>query len=149
MRKENILHALRVNRSIVRRRISFDIADIDVTLTRISKAITDELDVSVLLKQIIATVHLLLMTDDIEDSRYQKWVSYLQDRFNYIGITDEEDIVLTHIMSGVFEYALDVRRYGVKETTYSFIVDRLSTTLQNCYPKTNMIFDKKWRKLYA
>jgi hypothetical protein len=114
-----------------------------------SNKIYDEVTIAVLLKQIIGTIYVLLLTDDTEDSRYNKWVCYLHDRFNYLGVTDVDDIVLTHIMSAVFEYALDVKRYGVNETTYSFIIDRLLTTLQNCYPKTNMIFDKKWRKPYA
>lgn len=129
--------------------MTFSIAESDIALTNMSNKKYEEITVSVLLKQILGTMYVLLMTDDTDDSRYNKWVCYLQDRFNYLGLTDVDEVVLTHIMSGVFEYALDVNRYGVHETTYSFIVDRLLTTLQNCYPKTNMIFDKKWRKLYA
>jgi hypothetical protein len=129
--------------------MTFSIAEIDIALTNMANKKYEEITISVLLKQILGTVYVLLMTDESEDIRYSKWVSYLQDRFNYLGLTDADEMVLTHIMSGVFEYALDVNRYGIHETTYSFIVDRLLTTLQNCYPKTNKVFDKKWRKLYA
>ncbi len=149
MKKTSIIYSLRANRSVLKPWLTFSMSEIDNTLTNISNKKCDEITVPVILKQIIVTTYILLMTDDIEDIRYDKWVSYLHDRFNYIGSTDTDHIVLTHIMSGVFEYALDVKRYGVHETTYSFIVDRLTQTLQNCYPKTNTIFDKKWRKLNA
>jgi hypothetical protein len=149
MKKMSIIRSLQTNRSVLKPWLTFSISEIDIALTNMSNKIYDEITIAVLLKQIIGTIYVLLLTDDTEDSRYNKWVCYLHDRFNYLGVTDVDDIVLTHIMSAVFEYALDVKRYGVNETTYSFIIDRLLTTLQNCYPKTNMIFDKKWRKLYA
>ena len=136
-------------RKVVRRWETVSINEAHKTLTRISKTKHKEIDVTVILKQIVCCMYVLLMVDYTDDSRYHTWIDYVCERFNYIGTTDVPDIVLTHVISAILEYATDVYRYGAKETTYSFIVDRLTSTIQNCYPNANSIFDKKWRKLYA